>query len=198
MGISIYGPALALNAVSGLSLPGSIIVSGFVCTFYSTIGGIKAVMWADVFQSMIMLCGFLVTAIACCIQVGGLDEVFHINARDGRDTVFDFRIDPRSQAAAGIGTSLMGLVELIAVITGVCMYAFYAGCDPVSSGKVSRADQLMVYIVVDLFENTPGVAGFIISAVFSSALSTTSSGINAIAAVVGYDVIKTQFPGIQG
>lgn len=187
-------------------------------------------------QSMIMLCGFLVTAITCCIQVGGLDEVFHINARDGRDTVFDFRIDPRvrhsfwavffglgvqsasyigcsqmivqrymtcrtlrqSQAAAGIGTSLMGLVELIAVITGVCMYAFYAGCDPVSSGKVSRADQLMVYIVVDLFENTPGVAGFIISAVFSSALSTTSSGINAIAAVVGYDVIKTQLPGIQG
>lgn len=50
MGISIYGPALALNAVSGLSLTLSIIVSGFVCTFYSTIGGIKAVMWADVFQ----------------------------------------------------------------------------------------------------------------------------------------------------
>ncbi|KAJ8036643.1 Sodium-coupled monocarboxylate transporter 2 [Holothuria leucospilota] len=145
-----------------------------------------------------MLSGFLVTAIACCVQVGGLGEVFKINARDGRDTVFDFRLDPRSQIAAGIGTFLMGSVELLAVITGVCIYAYYAGCDPLSLGKIRLADQIMVYIVVDLFHEIPGLAGFLISAVFSATLSTVSSGINAIAALIGYDVIKIHFPEIQG
>lgn len=50
LGVATYGPALALNAVTGLSLVGSILAVGVVCTFYTSIGGIKAVLWADVFQ----------------------------------------------------------------------------------------------------------------------------------------------------
>ncbi|KAJ8045408.1 Sodium-coupled monocarboxylate transporter 1 [Holothuria leucospilota] len=50
LGVIVYAPALALNAVTGLSLYGSIIAVGLVCTFYSTIGGIKAVVWSDLFQ----------------------------------------------------------------------------------------------------------------------------------------------------
>lgn len=50
MGIVVYGPALALNAVTGINLAGSIIAVGIVCTFYTTIGGITAVVWTDVFQ----------------------------------------------------------------------------------------------------------------------------------------------------
>lgn len=50
MGIVIYGPSLALNAVTGLSLEASIISVGVVCTFYTTIGGIRAVVWTDLFQ----------------------------------------------------------------------------------------------------------------------------------------------------
>jgi sodium-coupled monocarboxylate transporter 8/12 len=50
MGIVLYAPALALGAVSGLSKALSVWTVGLVCTFYSTIGGMKAVILTDVFQ----------------------------------------------------------------------------------------------------------------------------------------------------
>ena len=50
MGIVLYAPALALEAVSGLSKTLSIWTVGLVCTFYSTLGGMKAVILTDVIQ----------------------------------------------------------------------------------------------------------------------------------------------------
>ena len=50
MGIVLYAPALALEAVSGISKSLSVWIIGLVCTFYSTIGGMKAVIFTDVFQ----------------------------------------------------------------------------------------------------------------------------------------------------
>jgi sodium-coupled monocarboxylate transporter 8/12 len=53
MGIVLYAPALALNAVTGINKIVSIISVGLVCTFYSTIGGMKAVLITDVFQVLL-------------------------------------------------------------------------------------------------------------------------------------------------
>lgn len=50
MAIVLYAPALALEAVTGLSQDTSILLVGLVCVFYSTIGGIKAVIITDLFQ----------------------------------------------------------------------------------------------------------------------------------------------------
>jgi len=55
MGIVLYAPALALEAVSGLSKTFSVWTVGLVCTFYSTIGGMKAVILTDVFQVCVNL-----------------------------------------------------------------------------------------------------------------------------------------------
>lgn len=50
MGVVLYAPALTLEAVSGMSRVWAILAVGLVCTFYSTIGGLKAVLITDVFQ----------------------------------------------------------------------------------------------------------------------------------------------------
>jgi sodium-coupled monocarboxylate transporter 8/12 len=66
MGIVLYAPALALEAVSGLSKSLSIWTIGLVCTFYSTIGGMKAVVITDVFQ----VCENILRRFVCaCIHV---------------------------------------------------------------------------------------------------------------------------------
>lgn len=50
MGIVHYAPALAMEAVTGISQITSIFAVGFICIFYSTLGGIRAVIISDVFQ----------------------------------------------------------------------------------------------------------------------------------------------------
>ena len=53
MGIVLHAPVLALSAVTGLSYLASILVVGAACTFYSVLGGIKAVLATDVFQGSV-------------------------------------------------------------------------------------------------------------------------------------------------
>lgn len=54
IGIVLFAPALALNAVTGLNKVLSIVAVGVVCTFYSTIGGMKAVLITDMFQVQLL------------------------------------------------------------------------------------------------------------------------------------------------
>lgn len=50
MAIVLYVPALTLEAVIGMPQTASILLVGLVCVFYSTMGGIKAVIITDFFQ----------------------------------------------------------------------------------------------------------------------------------------------------
>ncbi|CAL4117051.1 unnamed protein product, partial [Meganyctiphanes norvegica] len=50
MAIVVYAPALALEQVTGLDAILSCALICFVCIFYTTIGGIKAVLWTDTVQ----------------------------------------------------------------------------------------------------------------------------------------------------
>ncbi|XP_022310587.1 sodium-coupled monocarboxylate transporter 1-like [Crassostrea virginica] len=95
MGIVLYGPSTALAAVTGFPVWAIILVVGGVCTFYTTLGGMKAVIWTDVFQTFVMFAGMLAVFIQGCIKVGGLDEMWNINYEGGRINFFDFDPDPR-------------------------------------------------------------------------------------------------------
>lgn len=67
MGVVLYGPSLALETVTGLSVTASILIIGFICTLYTSIGGIKAVVWTDVVQVFLMFAGLFVVMIRVCM-----------------------------------------------------------------------------------------------------------------------------------
>ncbi|NXS97492.1 SC5AC protein, partial [Jacana jacana] len=83
-GIVVYAPSLALNQVA----------TGMVCTFYCTLGGLKAVVWTDAFQMIVMVAGFVTVLIRGTALNGGTTKVWE-NAYEGsRLNIFDFDIDP--------------------------------------------------------------------------------------------------------
>uniref|UniRef100_A0A674GSM7 Solute carrier family 5 member 5 n=1 Tax=Taeniopygia guttata TaxID=59729 RepID=A0A674GSM7_TAEGU len=96
-GIVIYAPALILNQVTGLDIWASLLSTGVICTFYTTIGGMKAVIWTDVFQVLVMLAGFVAIAVRGALLVGGPAEVLSIAANGSRLNFADFSPDPRSR-----------------------------------------------------------------------------------------------------
>ncbi|XP_064647860.1 sodium-coupled monocarboxylate transporter 1-like [Lineus longissimus] len=97
MAIVVYAPSLALNAVTGLNIWASVFSIGLVCTFYTTIGGMKAVMWTDVFQIGMMFAGLLTVLIQGSIMLGGFGEIWRINQEGQRIEFFNFDPDPTAR-----------------------------------------------------------------------------------------------------
>ncbi|XP_033759472.1 sodium-dependent multivitamin transporter-like isoform X2 [Pecten maximus] len=95
MGITLYAPALALQTVVGTPLWLSIAVIGLVCTIYTAIGGIKSVVWTDVFQCLIMFIGVVAVIIKGSIVVGTRHSVIRVATEGHRLEWFNFDPDPR-------------------------------------------------------------------------------------------------------
>ncbi|XP_044136574.1 sodium-coupled monocarboxylate transporter 1-like [Bufo gargarizans] len=93
-GIVIYAPALALNQVTGFDLWGAVVATGVVCTFYCTLGGLKAVVWTDVFQVGIMVAGFSSVIIRAVVVQGGIGPILNDSYYGDRLNFWDFNPNP--------------------------------------------------------------------------------------------------------
>lgn len=93
LGVVLYGPSLALGSVTGLPVWLSILLNGSVCAFYTTIGGIKAVVWTDVMQMLLMISGFFIVLIKGLMMTGGPAAVFDAVDKHGLLEFFDMSFD---------------------------------------------------------------------------------------------------------
>lgn len=82
------------------------------------------------------------------------------------------------------------LVILFSGLIGIILYTYYADCDPYSAGYVSDIDQIFPYFVMNVLSDKPGLPGVFLACIFSGSLSTISSGLNSLAAVIIEDVYK--------
>nr|XP_014352145.1 PREDICTED: LOW QUALITY PROTEIN: sodium-dependent multivitamin transporter [Latimeria chalumnae] len=187
MGVVLYAPALALNAVTGVDLWGAVLAIGLVCMLCTTLGGLKAVIWTDVFQTAVMFVGQLSVIIVGSVKVGGMGEVWRIAKENGKISGIDscYVVFPCQQIVLALGC-LMGLV----------MYAYYGENGPLQSGQVSAPDQMVLYFVMDILRGFPGLPGLFVACLFSGALSTISSAFSSLATVTMEDLIKPHFPNI--
>ena len=82
MGSIMYGVALALNALVGWDMATIIVVTGLLVTVYTMLGGIEAVIWTDVVQSIVLMVGAaVVTGLLLFDMPEGPGQIFTI-ARD--------------------------------------------------------------------------------------------------------------------
>lgn len=90
-----YGPALALSQVTGLNLWGSILTTIIIGSIYTSLGGIKAVIWADSAQLVVFTIALVVVLIQGFFYVGGFSEIIS-KAYDGqRLEPLSLSFDPR-------------------------------------------------------------------------------------------------------
>ncbi|KAJ3602460.1 hypothetical protein NHX12_030215 [Muraenolepis orangiensis] len=93
-GLVIYTPAIALNQISGMDLWGVLVVTGVVCIVYCSLGGLKAVIWTDAVQLLIMLSGFCAVIAKGAELQGGVARIWQDAADGGRLQPIDFDPDP--------------------------------------------------------------------------------------------------------
>ncbi|KAB0797463.1 hypothetical protein PPYR_08456 [Photinus pyralis] len=82
--IVIYVPSLAFNQVTGIDvhLIGSVVC--FICIFYTVIGGLKAVVYSDTWQIIVMFISVIVLVILGTIAIGGPSVVWNRSGAGGR------------------------------------------------------------------------------------------------------------------
>ncbi|XP_022651549.1 sodium-coupled monocarboxylate transporter 2-like isoform X3 [Varroa destructor] len=94
MSVSLYAPALAISSITGIKLWTTVCAISIVCTLYTSVGGIKAVVYTNAFQLVVMLIAMIVIVISGYAHLGGFNRVWKIAERGKRIHFTDFRFDP--------------------------------------------------------------------------------------------------------
>ncbi|GAB0088514.1 hypothetical protein DMENIID0001_029610 [Sergentomyia squamirostris] len=92
--VTVYVPALAFHEVTGLSVHLTTGVLTLLCVTYTAFGGIKAVVWTDVFQITLTLISTVIVMLVGVNQSGGLENVWKTADRGKRLVFFNFDPDP--------------------------------------------------------------------------------------------------------
>lgn len=93
--VVLYLPALALNTATGMDVRFCILATGLVTLLYSTLGGMKAVVWGDVIQGIILVGGAFLTLLWLFLHIDGgvagfLREAAPLGKLDAFDWAFDW------------------------------------------------------------------------------------------------------------
>ena len=110
-----YAPALALEQATGMPLWFTILCTGLLTTIYTTFGGMRAVIWTDVMQLVVLAGGQLVIMLVALGRVpGGIDRVIEIGRQGGRLDL-SLSADPTVRLTLWgllIGATFMHLVQM--------------------------------------------------------------------------------------
>ncbi|XP_044753033.1 sodium-coupled monocarboxylate transporter 1-like isoform X2 [Coccinella septempunctata] len=224
----IYVPALAFNQVTGVNVHYTTPAVCIICIFYTSMGGLKAVVWTDVIQTIIMFGALILVVVKGTFDAGGFGNVWQRNWDSDRIEGPNFDLDPSSRHTVwslSIGgfvyflqngavnqnmvqrflslssiksatRSLWLYVSLLVVTMSVCcyagmvIYAIYHKCDPLTTMLAKEKDQLLPLLVMETIGDYPGLPGIFVAGIFSAALSSLSTGLNSMAAVVLEDFVK--------
>uniref|UniRef100_A0A8B9H5R0 Sodium-dependent multivitamin transporter n=1 Tax=Astyanax mexicanus TaxID=7994 RepID=A0A8B9H5R0_ASTMX len=220
--------------VTGFHLWGAVLATGLVCTVYTALGGLKAVIWTDVFQTVVMFTGQMAVIIVGVHQVGGFSDFWRKVTDGGRISGIDLNPDPTVRhtfwtlAVGGVFLmlSLYGVNQAqvqrylssrtekeaimscymafpclqialgLSCLMGLVMFACYGDINLVDQQYIKSKDQMVLYFVMDMLQDFPGLPGLFVACLFSASLSTISSAFNSLATVTMEDLIKPNYPSI--
>uniref|UniRef100_A0A4W4DQU6 Solute carrier family 5 member 8 n=1 Tax=Electrophorus electricus TaxID=8005 RepID=A0A4W4DQU6_ELEEL len=196
-GLVIYAPALALNQVSGIHLWGAVISTGVVCTFYCTLGGLKAVVWTDAFQVVIMVAGFLAVIIQSVLLQGGVSIIISDSAQGGRLNIWDF--DPNPLRRHTFWTVIIGGAFLWTSAYGInqTQVQRYVSCKSLFHAKMSLYVNLVSLWTINLCSI---FCGLCLYSVYKNCDPWTAKRVNTQDQLMPYlvlDILRA-YPGIPG
>ena len=94
MATILYGVSLGVSVLTGFDLRAVIAVTGLLITLYTLLGGIAAVIWTDVVQSIVLMAGAVAIAgLLVLTMPGGPSQVISIAADAGKFSLGSFDFD---------------------------------------------------------------------------------------------------------
>ncbi len=132
-GVMVYTMALILQATVGVDFWISVLIIGVITLVYSFQGGMKAVIWGDVIQMIILFLGIVICLAYGISELGGFEN-FLTNVDKERITAVDFTKWGFNNADKN---DEFGFWPMI--IGGFFLYASYYGTDQTQSQRLLSA-----------------------------------------------------------
>jgi SSS family transporter len=162
-----YAPALALNQVTGMPLWFTILCTGVLTTIYTTLGGMKAVIWTDFIQFFVLLGGqFIILIVAITHTPGGLPGAIEIGRAYGK---FELSLSPDLKTRVTLWGLLFGgaVINLVQMATDQVSVQRYMTATSIKEARRSLwfklgmlAPVFLVFygtgLVIFAFYHTPG------------------------------------------
>ncbi|KFB48289.1 AGAP005795-PA-like protein [Anopheles sinensis] len=95
--VAVLAPAIALSEATGLNRYIAVVLIYFVCIFYSSQGGMKAVVIADTFQACVLLLSLILILALGSHYSAGLPDVFSRASEHDRIEFFNFDPNPTTR-----------------------------------------------------------------------------------------------------
>uniref|UniRef100_T1JCV0 Sodium-dependent multivitamin transporter n=1 Tax=Strigamia maritima TaxID=126957 RepID=T1JCV0_STRMM len=197
MSIVLYAPALALNAVTGIEKWISIVAVGLVCTFYSTVGGMKAVLWTDLFQALLMFAAVFTVIIAGLVEFKGFSAIWDIADRGKRIEFFNFNPDPTVRHT--VWTQMFGGIFVYTSLYGVNQ-AQIQRLMTVKTLKKSQTALFLNWPILTVLSLTTSFSGLVIYAKYHDCDPLLTKHISAPDQLLPLFVMDflSQTPGVAG
>jgi SSS family transporter len=112
LGIGIYAPALVIAGMTDIPFSVLVIASGLITTIYTMMGGMRAVIWTDAIQLVVLVIGLFVTAWVIGDRIdGGWGTVMTVASDAGKLRFFDLSFSLENELT--LWASLLGGMVLL-------------------------------------------------------------------------------------
>jgi SSS family transporter len=89
-------PAIALNAVTGISIDACILICGILTMIYCSLGGLEAVIWSDFVQGIVLMGGAVSVLVLLILKTGPdgahFSTFWQVADSYGKNQMWDFRL----------------------------------------------------------------------------------------------------------
>lgn len=149
-GVALYAAAVVVQVCTGLPLFWSTVLMGGITLAYDLLGGMRAVVWTDVLQMLVLLAGLCTCAAFAWQLAGGWDGVQAAVPVERLQT-----LDFRHGLGDGAGAPMWGFV-----VGGFVLYVAYYGVDQsqaqrqFSASSVPDAQRLLAFNALARFPLT--------------------------------------------
>lgn len=150
--IVIYVPSIVMSLLTGLPLAACVLLTGALTTLYTTLGGMKAVIWTDVLQFSILLAGVIGVFWASLSRVpGGVVAAYHVALHAGRFHMLNFSLNPHHLTS--VWAMVLGSGSLLLSTLGTdqaCLQRYFTTRSLAEGRKSVLFDALIAVPVVGL------------------------------------------------
>jgi len=214
----LYSGGLTLHTIFGMNLTTAVWIIGIVAAFYTTYGGLRAVVWADLIQGSALIIGGAITMILGFIAVGGVDNFLQTNADRLHMVLPSSHIEipwtaliigiwipnfyywglnqyimQRTLGAKSLRQGQLGVIFAAGLKLLIPFIVVFPGIMALQLYKdqLSTADQAYPLLIKNLIP--AGLKGFMFAAIFGAVMSSLDSMLNSASTIFTMDLYKRHF-----